>query len=83
MGYAGFASDQWYGLFVPAGTPAAIVRKIESDVQAATADSRLRGQMWQRGAEIRYLAAQPFADMVQADSRRWAVIAKATGARAE
>ena len=83
MGYAGFASDQWYGLFVPAGTPAAIVRKIESDVQAATADSRLRGQMWQRGAEIRFLPAKAFGDMVRGDSQRWATIARLTGARAE
>lgn len=83
MGYPGFAADQWYGLFLPAGTPEAIVRKIEADVAAVTADARLRGQMWQRGAEIRYLPAKPLAAMVQGDSRRWAVIAKATGARAE
>ncbi|GAB3480907.1 hypothetical protein [Polaromonas eurypsychrophila] len=50
---------------------------------AVTADAHLRGQMWQRGAEIRYLPAKRLATMVQGDSRRWAVIAKATGARAE
>ena len=83
LGYAGFASDQWYGLFVPTGTPEMIVRKIEADVQAATADSRLRGQMWQRGAEIRFLPAKAFGDMVRGDSQRWATIAKSTGARAE
>ncbi len=83
MGYPGFASDQWYGLFVPAGTPDAVVRKIEADVQTVTQDARLRGQMWQRGAEISYLPAKTLKDMVQADSKRWAVIAKATGARAE
>ena len=48
-----------------------------------SADSRTRAQMWQRGAEIRYLAARPFAEMVRSDSQRWAAIAKATGARAE
>lgn len=83
FGYPGFAADQWYGLFVPAGTPEVIVRKVEADVQAATADPRLRGQMWQRGAEIQYLPAKALSDAVRADSQRWAVIAKATGARAE
>ena len=83
FGYPGFAADLWYGLFVPAGTPEAIVRKVEADVQAATADPRLRGQMWQRGAEIQYLPAKALSDAVRADSQRWAVIAKATGARAE
>ena len=83
LGYPGFASDQWYGLFVPAGTPEAVVRKIEQDVQQVTQDTRLRGQMWQRGAEIAYLPAQGLRKMVQADSARWARIAQATGARAE
>ena len=83
LGYPGFASDQWYGLFVPKGTPEAIVRKIESDVQTVTSDVRMRGQMWQRGAEIAYLPAKSFDTVVRAYSRRWALIAKATGARAE
>ena len=83
FGYAGFASDQWYGLFVPAGTPPAIVKKIETDVQTASADSRVRAQMWQRGAEMQFLGAQALADMVRKDSNRWAQIAKASGASAE
>ena len=83
FGYPGFTSDQWYGLFLPAGTPEAIVRKVERDVQTVTADPRMRGQMWQRGAEIQYLPSQALAQMVRTDSARWAVIASATGARAE
>jgi tripartite-type tricarboxylate transporter receptor subunit TctC len=83
LGYPGFASDQWYGLFVPKRTPDAIVRKIESDVQAVTADSRMRGQMWQRGAEVAFMSSKALDAVVRADSKRWSLIAKATGARAE
>ena len=83
FGYAGFASDQWYGLFVPAGTPPAVVKKIETDVETASLDSRMRAQMWQRGAEIQYLSAKALAAMVRTDSKRWAAIAKTTGARAD
>ena len=83
LGYPGFASDQWYGLFVPKDTPAAVVHKIESDVQVVTKDSRMRGQMWQRGAEVAFLPAKAFDAVVRTDSKRWAVIARATGARAE
>ena len=83
LGYAGFASDQWYGLFVPKGTPDTVIRKIESDIQTVTADTRMRGQMWQRGAEVAFLPAKAFDAVVRADSSRWAAIAKATGARAE
>ena len=83
LGYPRFASDQWYGLFVPKGTPEAVVRKIETDVLTVTSDVRMRGQMWQRGAEIAFLPAKAFDAVVRADSKRWALIAKATGARAE
>ena len=83
MGYAGLVSEQWYGLFVPKATPSEIVRKIENDVQLVTSDVRLRGQMWQRGAEVAFLSAKAFDAVVRADSKRWEAIAKATGARAE
>jgi hypothetical protein len=59
------------------------VRRTEADVGSAGDDTRLRGQMWQRGAEIRILPARPFASMVRTDWERWGAIAKATGARAE
>ena len=83
LGYAGFVSEQWYGLFVPKATPSEIVRKIENNVQLVTSDVRLRGQMWQRGAEVAFLSAKAFDAVVRADSKRWEAIAKATGARAE
>ena len=83
MGYAGLVSEQWYGLFVPKATPSEIVRKIENDVQLVISDVRLRGQMWQRGAEVAFLSAKAFDAVVRADSKRWEAIAKATGARAE
>lgn len=83
FGYPGFAAEQWYGLFAPKGTPETVIRKVEADVASVTANPRLRAQMWQRGAEIRYQPAAALAAEVKTDSGRWAVIAKATGARAE
>lgn len=37
-GYAGVPSSDWYGLFVPAGTPKAIVDKLSATVKAIEAD---------------------------------------------
>jgi tripartite-type tricarboxylate transporter receptor subunit TctC len=82
-GYPGFNADQWYGLFAPVGTPEAILRKVEADVRTATDDTQLRGQMWQRGAEILYTPGRPFAGAVKKDWQRWQVVAKATGAQAQ
>ena len=83
FGFPSFAAEQWYGLFVPSATPEAVIGKIERDVRTVTLDVRLRAQMWQRGAEIRYSTARTLADEVRADSLRWGAIARAVGARAE
>lgn len=83
LGFPGFASDQWYGLFFPKGTPKALIQKVQGDVQLVTNDARLRGLMWQRGAEVRYSSSKSLAEMVKVDSARWAGIAKSTGAKAE
>src|SRR6185369_2106276 len=34
-GLAGFAADSWFGIMAPAGTPAAIVAKLNADIAAA------------------------------------------------
>jgi tripartite-type tricarboxylate transporter receptor subunit TctC len=82
-GFPGFASDQWYGLFAPAATPAAILQKIDDDVREVTQSPSLRGQMWQRGAEIQYSGSRAFSQAVKSDWQRWQQVAKATNARVE
>ncbi len=82
-GFPGFTVSQWYGLFAPTGTPPAIVAQVERDLKTVTDSARLRGLMWQRGAEVDFSTATPFAAAVKADWRRWKAVAQATGARAE
>ena len=82
-GFPGFAVDQWYGFFAPVGTPPEIVQQVAQDVKVVTESTRLRGLMWQRGAEVNYLAGPAFASMVQRDWQRWKTVAASTGARAQ
>jgi tripartite-type tricarboxylate transporter receptor subunit TctC len=82
-GFPAFAVTLWYGLFAPTGTPATVIAQVERDVKVATDSTRLRGLMWQRGADVNYSAAAPFAAAVKADWQRWKVVASATGAHAD
>lgn len=82
-GFPGFAVDQWYGFFAPVGTPTEIVQQVAQDVKVVTESTRLRGLMWQRGAEVSYLSGPAFASMVQKDWQRWKTVAASTGARAQ
>jgi tripartite-type tricarboxylate transporter receptor subunit TctC len=36
-GFPGAEASQWYGVFAPAGTPAAILKRLEDELRKATA----------------------------------------------
>jgi tripartite-type tricarboxylate transporter receptor subunit TctC len=42
LGYKGAASETWYGLFAPAGTPKAIIDKLNSEIVKVVADPAFR-----------------------------------------
>jgi tripartite-type tricarboxylate transporter receptor subunit TctC len=42
LGYKGAASETWYGLFAPAGTPKAIIDKLNGEIMKVVADPAFR-----------------------------------------
>jgi tripartite-type tricarboxylate transporter receptor subunit TctC len=51
-GVPGLYVSTWYGLWVPKGTPAEIVTRLNSAVVAALADPVVRGRLAELGLEI-------------------------------
>ena len=82
-GLAGYEAAQWYGLFAPAGVPAPIAKKIESDVAQLVENKTLRATLSQRGAEMMYGNSAQFTMVVNQDIAKWARVVRETGARAD
>jgi tripartite-type tricarboxylate transporter receptor subunit TctC len=82
-GLPGFEAAQWYAIFAPAGTPAPILERIQSDLAKAAASPALKENMAKRGAEMLFTPGSAFAEIVRRDSARWERIARETGARAD
>ncbi len=82
-GLGGYEAAQWYGLFAPAGVPAPIAKKIESDVAQLVENKALRATLSQRGAEMMYGNSAQFTMVVDQDIAKWAKVVKETGARAD
>src|SRR6185295_8896227 len=62
-GLAGFAADNWYGVMGPAGTPAAIVAKLNADLIRALDSAEVKEIVARQGGELmgstpREMAAQ-------------------------
>ncbi|MCG2594929.1 tripartite tricarboxylate transporter substrate binding protein [Ramlibacter sp. XY19] len=70
---------QWSGLFVPAGTPDAVVQKLRAAARAAANDPKVKDVILNAGSPILYQDTPDFEKYVQADARRMADVVKKIG----
>ena len=76
-GYAGFEADQWYGVVAPAGTPAAVVARLNAEINKALALPDVAAQLAVEGAVPMPGTPQAFADLIKRELPRWAEVVKA------
>lgn len=75
-----YAASSWFGLFAPAGTPADVVAKLNTDVNAALRLPDVEQRLAQLGAVPRPGSPADFARFVDQEIARWADVVKASGA---
>jgi len=71
--------SQWAGLFVPAGTPEAVVAKLRQAAKAASEDARAKQALAAAGTSFQYQDAPEFERFVQADARSMAALVQRIG----
>jgi tripartite-type tricarboxylate transporter receptor subunit TctC len=80
-GYPGFEALSWQGMFAPPGTPAAIVEKINKDVNAALTSADIQEYFVSRGFRLGGSSASEYKAFIEAETKKWATIVKASGAK--
>jgi tripartite-type tricarboxylate transporter receptor subunit TctC len=76
-GVPGYAAESWYGFFVPAGTPAEIVKKLNAATAKAAQSETFRKRVEGEGLVITTGTPKELADYVSAEQKRWAAVVKA------
>jgi len=76
-GLEAFDLTQWFGIFVPAGTPDDIVQKIQQDIAASLQEPDLREKLEQQGAEPSGMPTAEFVEFVKAEREKFGNIVKA------
>ncbi|MDE2297526.1 MAG: tripartite tricarboxylate transporter substrate binding protein [Burkholderiales bacterium] len=71
----------WYGLWAPKGTPAAIVEQMQAELRKAYATPELQTAWNNLGADMPNLYGEAFGKFVAGETRRWAEVVKASGAK--
>ena len=80
-GLPGFESSVWFGLFAPAGTPAAIIDKLNTEVNRALKDKDSQDVLLAAGMSVMGGSVELMRMVLQQDTTRWAAVIKAAGAR--
>jgi tripartite-type tricarboxylate transporter receptor subunit TctC len=70
-GLEGFEADQWYGLVAPAGTPAAVVQKLNQVVNANLSAPDIVARLKSEGATATPTSPEGFAQLIQREIKRW------------
>ena len=79
-GLPGYSIDFWYGLFVPAGTPPDIARKLFSAASSAMHDPALKQALMRDGTDVDVSPTpEHFVDFLAKDNRFWVQLVKDAG----
>ena len=83
-GLPGYTLAFWYGLFVPAGTPPEIVKKLYDATIKATQQAQYKEILAREGTEVAISKSpEDFAAFLREDEKLWVKLAKESGARAD
>ena len=78
-GVPGFDATQWYGLVAPAGTPRAVIEKLNTDTRAAMQSKEIRERLESEGAIAESNSPEQFAAFIAAEIKRWGAVVRASG----
>jgi tripartite-type tricarboxylate transporter receptor subunit TctC len=79
----GYETSQWYGIGAPAKTPAAIVDKLNREINAAFTDPAMKAKFANIGGEPLPGSVAGFGRLISEDTEKWARVVRAAGLKPE
>jgi len=76
LGFKGHEADTITGMLVPAGTPAAIVRKLHAEVAKAMMSPDMKARIEDQGFNIIVSSPQEFSEKIKRDVAKWGKVIK-------
>jgi tripartite-type tricarboxylate transporter receptor subunit TctC len=82
-GFKGMVLDQWFGVFVPAGTPPDIITRLNAEFAKSLKDQKVRESMLKAANDPVGGTPEQFATFVRNDAAKYARLAKELGIKGE
>jgi tripartite-type tricarboxylate transporter receptor subunit TctC len=78
-----YEASTWYGVGAPKATPAEIVAKLNTEVNAALADPKLKARLADVGGTVLVGSSADFSKLIADETEKWAKVVKFTGIKAD
>jgi len=82
-GLPGYVAESWYGLYVPAGTPEAVVLRLNAAAKRAAQSDAFKQKIEKEGLIVSAGTPEAFERYVKAEEVRWRNVVKAANIKAE
>jgi tripartite-type tricarboxylate transporter receptor subunit TctC len=82
-GVKDFDGDIWYGMYAPAGTPAAIVNQLNTEVRALLTAPELKEVFSKQGLSTLSGSPQDLANLTRNDLAKWSKVVQTAGIKAD
>jgi len=82
-GLAGFDVTSWYGIVVRAGTPPAVVQKVQRDMAEALQSADVQSRLAALGLEPVGNTPSEFDALIKAETKKWGAIVEKAGIKAQ
>ena len=82
-GYPGIQADNWYAMLAPAGTPAEVVTRLNSETNSVLRDPAMREALVKQGLTAAGGTAERLAALMKSELERWRRVVKTAKIRAD
>ena len=82
-GLPGYEMGSWFGLLAPAGTPAAVITRLQQEITKIFKMSDVREKLFAQGVEPVGSTPQEFASFLQNETTVWAKVIRSSGLKPE
>lgn len=80
-GYPDFDADQWYGVVAPAGTPPAIISKLNSQINKSLRTKEIADRLAAEGAQATPSSPEDFSKLIEREIKRWKIAIEKGGVK--
>jgi tripartite-type tricarboxylate transporter receptor subunit TctC len=82
-GLPGFEVSAWYSFLVPAGTPRAVIDRLNAEILKALKHKNVIERLQVEGADVAGTTPEEFAEFMRAETAKWGRVVKLSGMKAD